>query len=235
MFARLDKPEPESQIEIPESGLGTLGDERIELSTFISGNQGNDAPPDSLADQRLGDTPAQGGLGDNIYAGQENSARLSALVSGTGGKASGRGSFIADRTGKAKHAVLNFSRVREKWRGRVRGIVIACIGVWLAFFVWDTFSHMLKTAEQPARQIEFVIPKPFTIQVAAYHKKAHADRYMTLLAQKGVAASIKVADGGGKTWYLVRVSDFTDQKSAQAYGNRLKADHIIDEFFVTKN
>ncbi|MCG8549467.1 MAG: SPOR domain-containing protein [Desulfobacterales bacterium] len=235
MFARLDKSEPEPQMDIPESGSSTLGDERLELSTFLSGNQDKDARPESLAGQELGDTPAQGGSGVNIYEGQENSGRLSALVSGIGRKASGRGSFVADRTGKAKHAALNLSRGRERWRGRVRGIVIGALGAWLAFFVWDTFSHMLKTAEQPARQIAFVIPKPFTIQVAAYHKKAHADRYMALLAQKGVAASIKVTGGGGKTWYLVRVSDFTDQKSAQAYGNRLKADHIIDEFFVTKN
>jgi cell division protein FtsN len=80
-----------------------------------------------------------------------------------------------------------------------------------------------------------VIPKPFTIQVAAYHKKAHADNYIATLAQKGVETTMKVADGGGKTWYLVRVSEFTDQKSAQVHGNRLKADHIIDEFFVTRN
>ena len=57
---------------------------------------------------------------------------------------------------------------------------------------------------------------------------------MATLTQKGVESFMTVTAGGGKTWYLVRVSEFTDQKSAQIYGNRLKADHIIDEFFVTK-
>lgn len=191
MFVRLDKPGPESEIGISESGSGTLGDERLELASFMSG---------------------------------------------IGQKTSGAGSFISDKPGKAKHAFLNLSKVREKWWSWVPGLVVACIGVWLAFFVWGTFSRMFKPAEQPpAQQIKFEIPKPFTIQVAAYHKKAHADEYMARLARKGVEASTTVTEGGGKTWYLVHVSGFTDQKSAQAYGNRLKADHIIDDFFVTKN
>ncbi|WP_321413931.1 SPOR domain-containing protein [uncultured Desulfobacter sp.] len=197
MFVSLDKPGSEPEIGIAESGSDTLGDERLELTTFMSGDQDNDDRLDRLDDHAFKDGTARGRLEDRIYAG--------------------------------------LSQVRERWWGRVRGIVIACIGIGLVFFVWGTVSHMFKTAEQPARQIKFVIPKPFTIQVAAYHKKGHADKYMTLLAQKGIQASMKVTDGGGKTWYLVRVSDFTDQKSAQTYGNRLKADHIIDDFFVTKN
>jgi len=141
---------------------------------------------------------------------------------------------MAGRTGKAKHAVLNLIQAREKWWGRVWGTMIVCLGVWLIFFVWGTFSHMFKTAEQPAQQIKVMIPKPFTIQVAAYHKKTHADNYKATLAQKGIQTTVKVTDGGGKTWYLVQVSEFTDQKSAQVYGNQLKADHVINEFFVTK-
>ena len=231
MSERLDTPEP----EMPEPGSGTLGDERGGLTTFIPKDQGGDGLLTSLGNQAFEDGPAGWRPEDEIYAGQQTSGRMSALMSGIGRKAVGGGSFIADRTGRAKHAVLNLIQAREKWWGRVRGIMIACLGVWLIFFVWGTLSHMFKTAEQPAQQIKFVIPKPFTIQVAAYHKKAHADNYMATLAQKGIETTMKVTDGGGKTWYLVRVSDFTDQKSAQAYGNRLKADHIIDEFFVTKN
>ncbi|WP_020590242.1 SPOR domain-containing protein [Desulfobacter curvatus] len=235
MFARLDVPEPDPEPEIPEPGLGTLGDERIELTAFMSGDQEGDGRLGSLGDQAVEDGPAGWRPEHDIYAGQQTSGRMSALMSGIGRKSSEGGSFIADKTGKAKHAVLTLIQAREIWWGRVWGIVIACLGIWLIFFVWGTFSHMFKTAEQPARQIKVVIPKPFTIQVAAYHKKAHADNYMATLAQKGIDTTMKVTDGGGKTWYLVRVSEFTDQKRAQAYGNRLKADHIIDEFFVTKN
>lgn len=229
MSERLDMPEPEL-----EPGLGTLGDERADLTTVTPGDQGDDGPLASLGDQVFEDGPAGWRQEEEIYTGQETSGRMSTLMSGIGRKAAGGGSFIADRTGKAKHAVLNLIQTREKWWGRVRGIVVACVGLWLIFFVWGTLSHMFKTAEQPAQQIKVVVPKPFTIQVAAYYKKAHADKYMATLTQKGVESFMTVTAGGGKTWYLVRVSEFTDQKSAQVYGNRLKADHIIDEFFVTK-
>jgi len=234
MSERLDTPEPEPELEMPEPASGTLGDERGGLSTFIPKGQGGDGLLTSLGSQAFEDGPAGWRPEDDLYAGHQTSGRMSVLMSGIGRKAVGGGFFIADRTGKAKHAVLNIIQAREKWWRRVRGIMIACLGVWLIFFVWGTLSHMFKAAEQPARQIKVVIPKPFTIQVAAYHKKAHADNYMAALAQKGVETTMKVTDGGGKTWYLVRVSKFTDQKSAQVYGNRLKADHIIDEFFVTK-
>ncbi|NWH05499.1 SPOR domain-containing protein [Desulfobacter latus] len=235
MSERLDTPDPEPELDMPEPGSGTLGDERGDLRTFIPKDQSGDGLLTSLGDQAFEDGPAGWRPENHIYAGLQTSGWISALISGIVRKATGGGVFIADRTGKAKHAVLNLIQARETWWGRVRGIMIACVGVWLIFFVWGTLSHMFKTAEQPSRQIKVMIPKPFTIQVAAYHKKTHADNYMATLAQKGVESTMKVTDGGGKTWYLVRVSKFTDQKSAQVYGNRLKADHIIDEFFVTPN
>jgi nicotinamide riboside kinase len=40
-------------------------------------------------------------------------------------------------------------------------------------------------------------------------------------------------DGGGKTWFVVRVSEFADKKSADTYGRHLKQQKIIDDFFVT--
>ncbi|MCP4024660.1 MAG: SPOR domain-containing protein, partial [Desulfobacteraceae bacterium] len=53
-----------------------------------------------------------------------------------------------------------------------------------------------------------------------------------ILKEKGVDATIKEATGGGKTWYLVRVSEFPDKTSAAAYGQELKKQKIIDDFFV---
>ncbi len=236
MFVRLDTPapDPEPEPEMPEPGWVTLGDERVDPATFTPKDQGDDDRLTGLGDRAFEDGPAGWRPEEEIYTSKQTFGRMSALVSGIGRKAAGGGSFIADSTGKAKYAVLNLIQAREKWWGRVRGIMIACLGVWLIFFVWNTLSHMFKTAEQPAQQIKVVVPKPFTIQVAAYHKKAHADNYMSTLSQKGVETTMKSTDGGGQTWYLVRVSEFTDQKSAQSYGNRLKADHIIDDFFVTK-
>lgn len=220
MSERLDTPEPDPDCHMAEPEGGTLGDERLDPTAFMHMDQGGlsaDMGSPSLDDGAAG--------------------RMSARVSGTGKTAAGGAFFFSGKTEKAKHAVLlTLIQGRERWWGRVWGLIIVCLGVWLIFFVWGTISHMFeKPAEQPAQQIKIMIPKPFTIQVAAYHKKAHAEKYMATLSAEGLEPSIKVTAGGGKTWYLVRVSQFTDQKSAQAYGNRLKADHIIDEFFVTKN
>jgi cell division protein FtsN len=52
------------------------------------------------------------------------------------------------------------------------------------------------------------------------------------LKKKGIDAVIKKVAGGGKTWFLVQVSEFTDKKSAEDYGQKLKQNHIIDDFFV---
>ena len=89
------------------------------------------------------------------------------------------------------------------------------------------------TPEQPSTKIDVRINKPFTIQVAAYLKQSHADRYLAALAEKGITATVKKTGGGGKTWYLVRISEFSDKKSAADYGTRLKAEKIIDDFFVS--
>jgi len=235
MSGRLDTPEPESELEMTEPGLGTLGDERIDLAAFMTGDQVRDEQTVSPGDSAFENGPAGWRPEDDIYAGHKTSGWMSALMSGISRKTADGSSFIVDRTGKARHTVLNLTQAREKWWRRLWVTMIACLGIWLIFFVWGTFSHMFKTAEQPAQQIKVMIPKPFTIQVAAYHTKNHADNYKALLAQKGIETTVKVTDGGGKTWYLVQVSEFTDQKSAQVYGNRLKADHIIEDFFVTKN
>ena len=126
-------------------------------------------------------------------------------------------------------------RERERLGQALRWGGLGLLGIWLAFFVWSTFSHMLKSTEQPAQRIEVEIPKPFTIQVAAYLKQTHADRYVALLKKKGLAATVKRTEAGGKAWYLVRVSEFTDKKSAADYGNRLKSENIIEDFFVSNN
>jgi len=55
------------------------------------------------------------------------------------------------------------------------------------------------------------------------------------LKKKGIEASVKKVAGGGKTWFVVRVSSFVDKKSATTYGQKLKQQKIIDDFFVNNN
>ncbi len=108
------------------------------------------------------------------------------------------------------------------------------------FFMINTMSHMFQWSPMPESGsietkkavIEIQVPKPFTIQVAAYLKLKHAETYVGKLKKKGIDAGMKKVDGGGKTWFVVRISQFTDKQSAAAYGQKLKQQNVIEDFFV---
>ncbi len=110
------------------------------------------------------------------------------------------------------------------------GIISVCF-LW---FMVNTLSHMLqsKTPEKEAIIVQDKVRMPFTIQVAAYLKQIHADRYVDSLRKRQIEADVKRTEGGGKTWFVVRVSQFADKKSAAAYGLKLKQQGLIDDFFV---
>ena len=130
---------------------------------------------------------------------------------------------------------LSWIKESQKARLYMKAVFLSVVFIWLGVFMINTISHMFKSrAVQKGedKQLEVQVPKPFTIQVAAYLKQTHADRYVAVLKKKGIDASVKKAAGGGKTWYLVRVSEFVDKQSAAAYGTKLKQQKIIDDFFV---
>ena len=126
------------------------------------------------------------------------------------------------------------------WRGERTvqylkwGIIGLCVS-GVIYFAGNTVSHLTDGGSGGDRGSSVVknMPKPFTIQVAAYLKQKHADGFVAQLKDKGVVAGVKKVGGGGKTWYLVRVSEFSDKASATAYGNKLKARKIIEDFFVS--
>ena len=172
---------------------------------------------------------------------------LSALAGGIAKGAGGIGRMV-------KHAILELPGVVQGvvallkrgytfFRGRKTlqltlkwglGLVVAV--VFLGFMA-DTLSHLFHSAPKTAevKKIEVEIPKRFTIQVAAYLKKKHADAYVAKLKGKGLEAYVYKADGGGRTWFIVRISRFADKQSAADYGNGLKRQHLIDDFFVDNN
>ncbi len=126
-------------------------------------------------------------------------------------------------------------RERERIGFYLRAGAMGILSVWLLFFMGNTIAHILKSrvlVKEP-RMMEISAPKPFTIQVAAYLKQVHADRYAAILKQKGIVPIIITAKGGGKTWYVVRISEFPDKVTAAAFGKKLKAEKIIDDFFVS--
>ncbi len=143
--------------------------------------------------------------------------------------------WLVSSGSRALTLLRDLTKEKEKVGFYLRSLFMGLLGIWLMFFVWNTLSHLLKSSSlsQPAQKIDVRISKPFTIQVAAYLKQTHADRYVVALEKKGITANIKKTGGGGKTWYLVRISEFPDKKSAADFGNSLKARKVIDDFFVS--
>lgn len=118
------------------------------------------------------------------------------------------------------------------------GMALAGVAVITGFGI-STLFHIVHTPPQKTKvevsRVEVEIPMRFTIQVAAYLKKIHADEYVAKLKKKGFDAYIYRADGGGRTWFIVRISRFSDRESAAQYGEQLKQQHLIDDFFVDNN
>lgn len=132
--------------------------------------------------------------------------------------------------------LYGYARDHEKVRFYLKTGFLGMVSIWLLFLMIGTLSHMFKPGavekEKIKTEIEKMVPMPFTIQVAAYLKQEHADRYVGLLKKKQIDAIVKKVGGGGKTWYVVRVSKFVDKESAAAYGQKLKQQGLIDDFFV---
>jgi hypothetical protein len=123
-----------------------------------------------------------------------------------------------------------------KWTTALAGAVI------LTGFGINTLVHLVHTPPKETaveankvEKVEKEMPGRFTIQVAAYLKKAHADEFLAKLKQKGLDAYTYRADGGGRTWFIVRISHFPDRESAAQYGTNLKEQGLIDDFFVDNN
>ncbi|MCF8137500.1 MAG: SPOR domain-containing protein [Desulfotignum sp.] len=125
--------------------------------------------------------------------------------------------------------------IQARWRFYLKaGIMGAlCAGALMFIFYPVFFVDEPKPVEKTKTVIEERVPKPFTIQVAAYLKENHARQFVVNLTQKGVDARIKTTTGGGNTWYLIQVSEFEDRQMAAAYGNHLISENIIEEFFVS--
>ncbi len=156
-------------------------------------------------------------------------ARLAAAL-----KWSGRviGSVLVFFTG-----MIRYIRENERAWFYLKTGLLAVVAGWLLYFMAGTVSHLFtsESVEKKNQPVVEQIAKPFTIQVAAYLKQSFADRYVQALTEKGLDARVKKVGGGGKTWYVVQVSQFEDKKSAAAFGSKLKQQKIIDDYFVNNN
>jgi len=112
---------------------------------------------------------------------------------------------------------------------------VGLVGIGLAVFVVNTARHLLQsqpTVEEIETPQVVEVTDPFTLQVAAYLKTEHAEKYVQQLKAQSLDAYWTVAQSATRKWYQVRVSHFADKDSARAYGEDLKAKGIIDDFYV---
>lgn len=110
-------------------------------------------------------------------------------------------------------------------------VLVVAVGI----LVVNTVGHLIKTRKGPPEKkeiVEAVITDPFTIQVASYLKPEDAQGYASYLKKRGLDAYWRKREGTKKTYYQVRVSHFADKASAKAYGASLKAQGIIEDFYV---
>ncbi len=103
--------------------------------------------------------------------------------------------------------------------------------------VYQTFGHLMAPAVAPAppaaeKSVETAATDPFTIQVAAYLKREYAERYVAELLAKRLDARWQEARSKDNTWYQVRISHFPDKTTALAFGEGLKKQGVIDDFYV---
>lgn len=142
--------------------------------------------------------------------------------------------ILSQAYGSAVKAFVYIKASDNLIRYAKRFFLAAAVTAVLLFAV-NTVHHLFKTKvpEKTSEKIEKKrVSKPFTLQVAAYLDPRHAKNYVNKLQKEGLDVSYSKSEGGGKTWYLVRVSSFPDKKSAALYGRQLKKKGVIDDFFV---
>lgn len=117
----------------------------------------------------------------------------------------------------------------------VMGVVLLVLAVGVTLLVGYRYQHHQKpnpdipaVAEAPPPRVDL----PFTIQVAAYLKPDDAQRYVAQLISQGLEAFSTQAVSARRKWYQVKVSRFETKPQAQLYGEKLKSQGLIDDFYV---
>lgn len=117
------------------------------------------------------------------------------------------------------------------------GVCVA-VSALFALMVVSTVSHLLSSGGRRSQEkaiFEAKIVDRFTVQVAAYLKPHHAERFVAKLRAKEVDARWSEVRTSEKRWYQVRVSHFPTKEEAKAYGEGLKSSGIIDDFYVANH
>jgi hypothetical protein len=127
-------------------------------------------------------------------------------------------------------------RHSRKIRRVLTGILLSGLALGIGGLVVNTVSH-LKVTEAPPAEKEpeppiSIVSDPFTLQVAAYLKPEYAKSFVQELKKRGLDAYWSEAVRGDKRWYQVRVSHFATKQAARDYGEKLKTEGVIDDYYV---
>ena len=134
---------------------------------------------------------------------------------------------------KQAAALIQHSR---KFRRVLTGILLSSLALGIGGLAVNTVGHLKVTEAPPAAKEPeppiSIVSDPFTLQVAAYLKPEYAKSYVQELKKRGLDAYWSEAVRGDKRWYQVRVSHFTTKQSARDYGEKLKSEGVIDDYYV---
>jgi hypothetical protein len=129
----------------------------------------------------------------------------------------------------------------RKRRRALAGVLLAAMAVGVGVLVVNTIGYLRPSpqpSETPAAKVSepvaqaVVVTDPYTLQVAAFTNPEYAERYVADLKNQGVEAYWMKAEGKSRIWYQVRVSHFPDKEAARSYGEQLKSQGMIDDFYV---
>lgn len=151
---------------------------------------------------------------------------------------------IGTRTSQSRHRlqamVVDYVRRSPGLRHAMTWSLITGLGVIAALFLINTVGYLTPSPvpePQPVEPPPVVIPPPpmpYTLQVAAYLKPEHAERFLERLKKQAIDAYVIQAHGNDKTWYQVRISHFPDKATARTFGSNLKEKGIIEDFYVAR-
>jgi hypothetical protein len=139
---------------------------------------------------------------------------------------------IIDRLAKTAGLIRQSRKIRRV----LTGILLSGLALGIGGLVVNTVSH-LKVTEAPPVEKEpeppiSIVSDPFTLQVAAYLKPEYAKSFVQELKERGLDAYWSEAVRGDKRWYQVRVSHFATKQAARDYGEKLKTEGVIDDYYV---
>ena len=145
---------------------------------------------------------------------------------------------ITDLMGKLPAAVVGGLRRSPGLRRGITWGLMAGLGIIATVFLINTVGYLTPSPPPepepvtPPVAVPAPPPMPYTLQVAAYLKPEHAQRYLDELRKHAIGAYVVKAHSNEKTWYQVRIAHFPDKAQALAYGGTLKAKGLIEDFYV---